>query len=209
MEARPRLAKGSAAGALVARSADAELIVVGSRGSGGFADLPVGSVPVQVAAHASCPTLVVREASREAKPDHVVVGIDGSPASEAALGFAFEEAALRRASVQIVHSWWDPSGALAPSSAPVLDVERLRREAAARFQRTVAPWLEKYRTVEARTFFVLERPIQALVAATRDAALLVVGNRGIGSAPELLLGPVARAMLHQALCSVAIAPAKA
>lgn len=104
----------------------------------------------------------------------------------------------------MVCGWWDPGAAPRPPTVPFIDVEELKRRAAARFQRTIAPWLEKYPQVETKTSFVAEPPREALIRAAAGATLLVVGDRGVGSAPELLLGPVAQAMLHHAPCSVAI-----
>lgn len=204
-DATGRLVEGTAAGALVTQSYTASLVVVGDRGTGGFGDLRVGSVAVQVSAHASCPVVVVKDgAPTSSHRGDVVVGIDGSPASDAALGFAFEEAALRRAPVRVVCSWWDAGAAVGTPAIPFTDAAGLERDAAARFHRTVAPWLEKYGQVDATTAFVVEPPREALREAAVGARLVVVGNRGIGTAPTTLLGAMSRSVLHDATCPVAI-----
>ena len=99
-EVRPLLADGSAAAVLCEHSTDAEMVVVGSRGHGGLTGLLLGSVSSQVAAHARGRVVVVRGRWRHAAghlPGPIVAGADGSAASQAAVAFAFEEAALRAA----------------------------------------------------------------------------------------------------------------
>lgn len=136
-----------------------------------------------------------------------MVGVDGSPAAEQALGFAFEEATLRTASVQALCSWWDPAAIPGPDRRAFIDADALKHEANTRFERAVAPWQARYPKVPVDTTFVLDTPRHALVDAAEGADLLVVGARGIGSAPQTLLGPVTQAALQQAPCPVAVVPA--
>lgn len=206
LHVQSRLARGSPSAVLIDQSRDAEVLVVGNRGVGGFEDMRVGSVPIQVSAHAAHPTIVVPEgwAGSRDRRRRVVVGVDGSPASEAALGFACEEAALRRESLYVVSSWQDLGIAAEGTGRLAADAAELRRETTARVQRMVAPWLEKYRHVAAEIVFVSGPPREVLSQAGVGATLLVVGDRGLGSAPELQLGPVAHTVLHQAPCPVAI-----
>jgi hypothetical protein len=110
VEVNTELTSGGAAEQLVGRSASAQLVALGSRGLGGFTALLVGSVAVAVTTHAHCPTIVVRNPSPDAVPDRdapVVVGLDRSPASDAAQAFAFEAAALRGVALHAVRTWWD------------------------------------------------------------------------------------------------------
>jgi nucleotide-binding universal stress UspA family protein len=192
---------------LLALSRDAEAVVVGSRGAGGFAELPVGSVAGQVAAHADRPVIVVREpVAREpvvrepAGGDGIVVGVDGSAVSDAVLAFGLEEAALRRLPLTAVCSWWDAG--IVPMK-PVIDAEVVRRKAAIRFERIITPWREKYPYVPVRTAFVAEPPRVALLAASERARLLVVGRHGHGDAPGPL-GSVGRSLVDRASCPVAL-----
>src|SRR5207244_3050778 len=84
----------------------AALLVLGSRGRGGFTGLLAGSVAVTLAAHGHCPIVVVR--GGEPEPDGpVVVGVDGSATSDAAVALAFEEAAIRGCDLMAVHAWAD------------------------------------------------------------------------------------------------------
>ncbi|MFC5099415.1 universal stress protein [Kibdelosporangium philippinense] len=93
--------------ALIDESATAQLMVLGSRGLGGFTGLLVGSVATKVAQRGACPVVVVRgeETDRTGKP--IVVGVDGSPASEAAIEFGYAEAARLSAPLVAVHAWSD------------------------------------------------------------------------------------------------------
>jgi len=190
---RGHAARGPVAETLLGLSGDAEMLVVGHRGNEGFDGLLVGSVAARLAAHAYCPLVVVRE-TPATEDGPVVAGVDGSPASGTALAFAFEEAALRGVGVHLVCSAQDPGAAVR---------EERDREAAARFERTVAPWCEKYPHVPARTSFVTVPPRAALLSAAETAALLVVGRRGHGDVRGLL-GSVSQYMTHYAPCPVAV-----
>jgi nucleotide-binding universal stress UspA family protein len=104
------LVEGFPTPALQAESADAALVVLGDRGLGGFTGLLLGSVAVSLAAHAACPVVVVRGPEFDAsapRVEPVVVGVDGSPASEAAFAFAFAAAALHAVPLVAVHAWCD------------------------------------------------------------------------------------------------------
>ncbi|MEU4822066.1 universal stress protein [Actinomadura citrea] len=210
LDVRWRLERGWASAVLLEASREAALVVLGSRGHGGFEGLTVGSTAVQVASHADRPVVVVRPDLPPAPQgrERLVVGVDGSTGGESAIGFAFEEAALRGASVTAVCSWWDPAAFRGPDRVPFSDPQVIRREARARFEEDVAAWRSRYPRVPLETEFVVDTPRQALVGAARDAALLVMGVRGIGSGPQTLLGPVTQAALLEAPCPVAVVPAE-
>ncbi|MFD3356446.1 universal stress protein [Streptomyces fradiae] len=191
---------------LEAQSRDAELVVVGSRGMGGFVGLMVGSTAVHLAAHGRCPVLVVRGERRADGP--VVVGVDGSPAGEDAVDFAFAEADLRDAPLVALHAWttWNaplpaPQGAAVPYANPrgalAAEEERLLSEA-------LAGRRERYPEVAVEHRLVHGATREALIEASRSARLLVVGARGRGGFTGLLLGSVSQALLHHAECPVAV-----
>ncbi|TMQ87481.1 universal stress protein [Actinomadura soli] len=205
LDVRPVLLKGTPPGALLAASADAALIVVGARGTGGFHRLPLGSTAVHVPAHADRPVVVVPAHERARTAKKIVVGIDGSPASEAALRLALREARLRDASVTLVCAWWDPATLPGPDRLPFTDPQVVKEQAKARFTSAVGPCLVDYPDVAVEDRFVMQRAHRVLIDNARDAMLLVVGDRGIGSSPTTLLGAVTRAVLHEAPCPVAIA----
>jgi nucleotide-binding universal stress UspA family protein len=197
-DVRAVLGRGGPTTALLEAAADAELIVVGSRGRGGFSGMVLGSTGVELASHAPCPVVVVRQCASEGP---VVVGVDGSAPSLEALGLAFAEARLRGAEVLAVAAW--PADA-DPGPVPLLDADGLREFAAERLARLVAPWREKYPDVPARTEVVTGPPRQVLLEAAAGARLVVAGSRGLGGFRGLMLGSVSHALLYYAPCPVAV-----
>ena len=187
---------------LLDESREAALLVVGARGDGGFPGLTVGSVGDQVAAHARCPVLVVRAGAQPDGP--VVVGVDGSDASERAIGFAFEQASDRGARVVALHASlpWAYEAVPAASDLPsdVLHDEEARRL----LSEALAGWGEKYPDVRVEYATLRREAAVALVEASAQAQLLVVGSRGLGGFRGLLLGSVSRSVLHHAACPVAV-----
>jgi nucleotide-binding universal stress UspA family protein len=206
------LVDGIAADVLVRESAPARLVVLGTRGLGGFRGLLVGSVSVAVAAHAHCPVVVVHDppSSGGAPPEDgpVVVGVDGSPLSDAAIEFAFSAAAARRVPLVAVHSWVDVNTAGAWAGLPdTIDWEWLGEQEARRLDEVLASWTEKFPDVEVRKVVERDRPQRALLKAAADAQLVVVGSRGRGALTGLGLGSVSQTLLHHAECPVAVARA--
>lgn len=189
----------AAALTLIDRSAQASLIVVGSRGHSAVAGL-LGSVSVAVSAHARCPVIVVRGETRPAAP--VVVGVDDSPSAQSALAFAVEQAAQRHVPLTVIRAWapvsglWEETAMVKNTVTP--DERRPLDEA-------VAGWQAKYQQVEITAEAVVEHPAAALERASRTAQLLVVGTRGRGAAIGTLLGSVSQHLLHTADCTIAIA----
>lgn len=191
---------------LAAAAADAQLLVIGDRGLGRIGGLLLGSVAQALAGRAACPLVVVRGDERGTVPTEgpVVVGVDGSPTSEAALAFAYEAAADRSAPLVAVHAWTD--AVVDPVVAPLLDRELMETEERVVLAERLAGWAEKYPEVPVRRVVVPDRPAHALIEAAGDAQLLVVGSRGRGSARGLLLGSVGHAVLHRSPCPVAVVP---
>ncbi|MFI6674245.1 universal stress protein [Kribbella sp. NPDC050470] len=187
-------------------SESGSVLVIGRRGLGGFAELVIGSTS-QVCAALSTGTLVVvpDEWDPEASPKgRVVVGVDGSADCQAALGFAFDTAALEEAELEAVHAanvpesypppdlWMDPEQQPWIPHAKILVAESL------------AGWREKYPDVDVRTRCTDGHPVQALAVESAEADLVVVGGRGRTQFSPLLLGSVARGLLHHSKCPVAV-----
>lgn len=190
---------------LRAESASAELVALGDRGLGGFTGLLVGSVAVELAAHASCPVVVVRGPEPDyvtPLPEPVVVGVDGSPASEAAVAFAFEAAALRGVPLVAVHVWHDVL--IDQTLAPLLDWDAIESDEREVLAERLAGWPAKYPDVPVRRLVVRDRAARTLVEESGRAQLVVVGSRGRGGFRGLLLGSVSQALLHHAHCPVAV-----
>jgi nucleotide-binding universal stress UspA family protein len=196
---------GSPVPVLRAESAGAELVVLGDRGLGGFTGLLIGSVAVELAAHAACPVVVVRGSEPDYAgplPDPVVVGIDGSPTSEAAVAFAFEAASSRGVPLVAVHVWRDL--VVDPTMAPLLDWDAVESDEREVLAERLAGWAAKYPDVPVRRLVVRDRPAHMLVEESGRAQLVVVGSRGRGGFAGLLLGSVSQALLHHAHCPVAV-----
>jgi nucleotide-binding universal stress UspA family protein len=184
----------------------AQLIVLGDRGHGGVSGLLVGSVAVAMAAQAECPVVLVRSEEGRSGEDGslpVVVGVDGSEISEAALAFAFAAASARGVPLVAVHTWWDL--VMDPGIAALLyDWEAVEADEHEVLAERLAGWSEKYPDVRVQREVMHDRPAHALIEESRRAQLVVVGSRGRGAAAGLLLGSVSHAVLHRAHCSVAV-----
>ncbi|BCJ50541.1 universal stress protein [Actinoplanes sp. NBRC 14428] len=190
--------------ALLAESRHADLLVVGNRGEGGFRGLGLGSVAGQTATHAPCPVLVARGRAEAAGP--VVVGVDGSATSQHAVEFAAREASYLGCSLVAVHAWGLPptiaSGELVP-----LGIELAAAEAEE--ERVLAEALAG--TAQDHPDLVVQPDLhrgsasRALLGWSRRARMVVVGSRGHGGFPGLLLGSVGQHLISHAACPVVVA----
>ncbi|MBB5156015.1 universal stress protein [Saccharopolyspora phatthalungensis] len=194
---------GHPAEVLISHSTRADMIVVGSRGRGGFAGTHLGSVSSSVAIHSSCPVVVARTEAGATGP--VVVGLDTSPLSRHVLEFALEAAAVRKLGLVVMQVWRRPehddvfaTPITLPSPADI--DEAMRR----RLAEQVAGHGEKYPDVRIRKVAQHGHPVSALAEASRKAELVVVGHRGRGGFKGMLLGSVASGVLHHAHCPVAV-----
>jgi nucleotide-binding universal stress UspA family protein len=189
--------------ALLTASRTAAIIVVGNRGSGGFAGLLLGSVVEQVAAHGRCPVAVVRPASSPNGP--IMVAVDGSRAGQAALRYGFEQAVARRSRLRAVHAWRWPVSAEPGDPVPLVYDRSALAESE---QRTLADALTAFRTefpdVPVEQCLIRGRTTPALIAAAADAAMTVVGSRGRGCFTGLFLGSVSHQLLHHAVGPVVV-----
>ena len=206
LEVISRTRAGSAAAILIEESERADLLVVGSRGQGGFADLVIGSTTLHVTSHAHCPVVVVPGAPVDATSRQgVVVGVDGSDHSETAIAFAFRMASETREKLTAVHAWHDPASMGVGVMMPlVYDPTLVEPEEELVLAESMASWSAKYPDVEVEQTVVRGHPVHALVTKAATAALLVVGSRGRGSLRGLLLGSVSHGVLHHASGPVAI-----
>ncbi|MFF7853543.1 universal stress protein [Streptomyces sp. NPDC007904] len=207
LEIARTVAPGETLTVLSSESRHATLAVVGERGRSGFGNLLLGSTVVQLAAHGHCPLLVVR--GRPAPRGPLLLAVDGSPAGNAAAGFAFAEAALRGVPLVAMHVWntWsEPTPYEGPADPlnVVVDLDRLRERHQRLLEEAVAPWRDGRPEVSVELRLERARVRHALLDATRDAQLVVTGARGHGGFTGMLLGSVSQALLYHAGCPVTV-----
>jgi nucleotide-binding universal stress UspA family protein len=197
--------EGSPAPVLIDACVGADLLVVGSRGRGGFAGLLLGSVSQQCVHYAPCPIAVVRPApsrtSAGGAPYTVVVGVDGSPGSRSALRWAVAEAGAHHGRVRAIWAW-TPHASRELEGLGAVDDEKLQAALQERLGAAVAG-------VDTGDFpfdteLVEGDPRRILVDAAHDADLLVVGSHGRGGISGMLLGSVSSFCLHHATVPVVV-----
>jgi nucleotide-binding universal stress UspA family protein len=201
---------GSAVRAIIDASGDAQVIALGHRRLPRLDRIFTGSTTVGVAARADCPVVSVTSAW---PPDRVhgrvVVGVDGSSASEEVLRAGFETASDRDAALVVLHAWELPTpyGDLVESS---VTAEEWRVESTPVIAEVLAGWQEQFPDVRLEVQLQYRRTVDALVEASTEADLLIVGRHGSGGWTAGLtgvpFGSVARAALAHAHCPVVIAP---
>lgn len=196
--------------AIIEESEGARMLVVGSHGRGPLTSMLIGSITFVAATHAQCPVAIIREPltpALTARQSPVVVGVDGSPASEVAVSEAFEEASLRNVDLVAVHCWTDfvSDSGYARASLAVVDWRSMENEQAEILAERLAGWREKYPDVSVRRVIEREAPAHNLLKHAQDAQLLVVGSRGRGGFAGLVLGSTSRALVHHATGPLLIA----
>jgi len=205
VETEQELVVGHPIPVLDAEAAAAQLMVVGDTGLGRVAGMHLGSVTAAMAAHGSCPVVVVRGTGAElseASRLPVLVGIYGPPTSEAPVAFAFDAAATRKVSLLAVHTWGDLLVDLSLAPAPEWDA--LEADEHVLMTERLAGWMEKYPDVPVETLVSRDRPAHSLLPQAARAQLVVLGARRRGEFAGSVLGSVGNAMLHRAPCPVAI-----
>ncbi|WP_067472120.1 universal stress protein [Actinomadura hibisca] len=205
LEATGAMVAGPSSQALVRAAEGALMTVVGTHGANALSGMVLGSVAWQVAAHAPGPVVVVR-GDGSGPHGEIVVGVDGSDGSDAALGFAFQEAALRGARLRAVLAWTFPmpTGGPAGFVPAVYDPEIVAADESRVLTEALAGWREKYPEVTVAPEVVHGTAARVLGGASARADLLVVGSRGRGGFAGLVLGSVSHAMLHRSHCPVAV-----
>jgi nucleotide-binding universal stress UspA family protein len=197
------LASGAAL-TLIEKSKQAELVVLGAKGSGRWPGRLLGSVSSALLRHAHCPVAIVHEEDPSifaATQSPVVVGIDGSPASEVGTAIAFDEASRRRVGLVALHAWSD----LDVSEWPGIDWSATQSMAEEVLAERLAGWQERYPDVQVTRVVAQAQPARRLVEASKEAQLVVVGSTGRGGFAGMLVGSVGETVAQLAQVPVIVA----
>lgn len=189
----------------VAGEIEAEMVVVGTSGLGGVPRALLGSTAAGVVHNTDRPVVVVRGEETE-RDGPVVVGIDGTDASEPAAGFAYTFAAQNGCALHAVHAQSDfPLDVLSGLGLWDRDTDRDVADTWL-VDKFLGSWRRRYPDVELSVDVVDDRPARALLDRSERARLVVVGSRGRGAVRRALLGSVSHAVLYNAACPVAVVP---
>ena len=194
---------GNLEGVLLQQALQAEMLVIGRRGSGWTAQTFLGSASQHLVRHSPCPVVVVRPLS---SPDanRIIVGLDVCEESIAALRFACHRARLTREQVVALDAW-EPGPVQLDHRGQLPERLAARSAAAdAALAEHVAGVQGDYPAVTLEREPVAMSPGLALTEASANAALVVTGSRGRGVLAGLLLGSVSQHVLHHAQCPVAV-----
>jgi nucleotide-binding universal stress UspA family protein len=195
---------GGSVPALADMSKDAGLLVVGCRGRTGQHRRLLGSVSTGVIHHAHCPVAVIHDevpSVLQSSKLPVLVGIDGSPASELATAIAFDEASWRGVDLVALHVWAEAD----MSTVFGIDSAAVQSAADKTLAESLAGWQERYPDVTVQRVVEFERPVHHLLDQAERAQLVVVGSHGRGGFAGMLLGSVSTAVAQEARVPVIVA----
>ncbi|GAA4397674.1 universal stress protein [Tsukamurella soli] len=201
---------GPPAAGLITLSRDALLTVVGATGRGRFSSILLGTVALALVTSDSCPVAVIRGVGEDdvvPQTGPVVLGIDGTKGSDAAIRWAFDEASRRATTLTAVHTWTDRTTATARVYAPQTgkDYDAADAEHSEILAERLAGWQEKYPDVTVRRVMTPGEAADTLLTHARGAQLVVVGSRGHGDATGVVFGSVSRMLIHHSPCPVLVA----
>jgi nucleotide-binding universal stress UspA family protein len=188
---------------LIDATKDAHMIVVGCRGQGTWRRTLLGSASTALVHHAHCPVAVVRDPADAHTQvlGPIVVGIDGSPASELATAMAFDEASWRGADLVAIHAWIDTDISGYPRAA----WPEFKSTAEETLAERLAGWCERYPDVTVHRRVVFDQPARHLLEAAKSAQLVVVGSHGRGGFAGMLLGSVSSTIAQEVHTPVIVA----
>jgi len=203
-EVHTEILPSAAVPTLVDLSKDAEMVVTGCRGSGRWPGRLMGSVSSGLLHYAHCPVAIVHDEDPlmpHPSKAPVLVGIDGSSASELATAIAFDEASRRNVGLIAVHAWSDVD----VSEWPGIDWPVTQSMAEEVLAERLAGWQEQYPDVQVSRTVVRDQPARQLVQRSEEAQLVVVGSRGRGGFAGMLVGSVGESVAQMARMPVIVA----
>jgi nucleotide-binding universal stress UspA family protein len=192
IEVRTELVAATPVPTLLDATKGAQMIVVGCRGQGAWRRGLIGSVSTALVHHAHCPVAVIHDANDAQNHGPVLVGVDGSPASESATAIAFDEASRRGADLMALHAWIDSDR----SGYPQLAWPDFQSTAEETLAERLAGWCDRYPDVVVHRRVVFDQPARHLLEAAESAQLVVVGSHGRGGFAGMLLGSVSSTIVH-------------
>ena len=190
---------------LVEASRAASLVVLDRGGLVQTGAVLLGATTQKVVAHAHCPVMVVPRAGGWRTAGPVVVGVDAHAHSAPAVAWAFAEASLRAAPLVALHTWWWEEANIA-GPTPAGEGPRVVEEQRLLVSEMLAGFREEYPDVEVKELLVRGLARNELVEESRRAQLVVLGRRGLGGFPALVLGSVSSHVVHHAHCPVVVVP---
>ena len=204
VEVRVDVDRRIAALALVERSREADLLVVGSHRLSAVERVFSGSLSYQIAAGAHCPVVVVPHLPGE-EASGVVVGADGSADAVEAIALAAAEADRTGQPLHVVHAWQEPTTFAAADVFPLGIFEQVEQEESLVLAESVAGLAETYPDLVVHSHLLREQAATALLQIAAGARLIVVGSRGRHGVARLLLGSVSHTVVLHAPCPVMVA----
>ncbi|WP_194916400.1 universal stress protein [Catenulispora rubra] len=197
------------AGKIIAQAAhSADLLVLGSRGQGGFTGLQVGSTSMRALADACCPVLVVR-GEPDVTHERIVAAVDIDDYCEPVLDFAFAEASRRGVRITVIHVWDEPWIVSYGQQDPGItdDIALIERERDDRLSALIQSVQRRYPEVQSFHEVAAGSAGRLLVEAAERADLIVTGARRHGEGRHgMQIGPVTQTLLHYAACPIAVVP---
>ncbi|HWS57298.1 MAG TPA: universal stress protein [Actinotalea sp.] len=190
--------------ALVERSREADLLVVGTHRLSAVERVFSGSLSYQIAAGAHCPVVVVTHLPG-AEATGVVVGADGSADAVEAIALAAAEADWTGQDLHVVHAWQEPTTYAAADVFPLGVMDQVEQDERLVLAESVAGLAEQYPDLVVHSHLMHEQAATALLAVARRARLVVVGSRGRHGVARLLLGSVSHTVVLHAGCPVMVA----
>jgi len=201
---RSELFSSAAVPTMIEQSNNAEMVVAGSGNSQTSSGRPLGSVSSALIRHAHCPVAIIHDQGPEMEPSSqapVLVGVDGSSASELATAIAFDEASRRGVGVSAVHAW---SG-IDVTEYPGIDWPATQSAGEHALADYLASWQKRYPHVPVSRCVARDQPARQLIEHSREAQLLVVGSHGRGGFDGMAVGSVSETVAQLARIPVIVA----